>query len=51
MRFVAEVERLQTRVHAEEVLNDFQQSKRRRPIEVHPVWHSVRLGVEVPLVR
>ena len=50
VRFVAEVERLRTRVHAEEVLNDFQPG-RRRPIDVYPVWHSVRLGVEVPLVR
>jgi hypothetical protein len=51
LRFLVEAERLQTRVPAEEVLNDFPQSERRRPIVVRPVWHSVRLGVEVPLVR
>ena len=51
VRFVVEAERFRTRVHAEEVLNDFQQPGRRRPIAVHPVWHSVRFGVEVPLVR
>jgi hypothetical protein len=50
VRFLVEAERLQTRVPAEEVRNDFPQPARRRPIVVRPVWHSVRLGVELPLV-
>jgi hypothetical protein len=51
VRFLVEAERLRTRAQAEEVRTDFGHPERRRPIVVHPVWHAVRLGVEVPLVR
>jgi hypothetical protein len=51
VRVVLEAERLRARVKAEEVHNDFTFGAvvQRIPIVVHPVWHSARLGVEIPL--
>jgi hypothetical protein len=52
-RFFVEFERSQTRLHATEVRQSAEptQPDLRTAIVVHPVWHSLRLGIEWPLHR
>jgi hypothetical protein len=48
-RFLIEVERTQTRVHADEEYHSGPRIGERVPIVMYPSWISVRLGVELPL--
>jgi hypothetical protein len=47
-RFLIEVERTQTRVHADEEYHSGPRTGERVPIVMSPSWISVRLGVELP---
>lgn len=50
-RFLMEAERAYTRMRAQERHRDFANSQVNvlRPIVIHPAYHTVRVGLELPL--